>query len=560
MTVTAEEIRSQRLHEEREFYLDSANLLDFVKDFGAAPDAQEFPHGAGLQWADEWPAYKHDDQGVPLYLSELILWPRGSFKSQVFTVGYVCQRIAKNPDIRIFVASETGKQARKFVNNAMKIIDSARYRELFGVHRNIDGSDWSVRSGFTSQLRSESAMHLKEPTLAPFGVGEVQTGAHWDLGIFDDIISQENTKTPEGIEKLDDWIGDMLAQLDPGSQHMVIGTHHHFADYYSKIKEDPEKARYFRITSHGWQEPDGKLFFPQRLTKDFIERQKKTMTPRLFACFYENQPISKEQQTFLPEYFRVIKDQDIPRAVWTYILTDFAFTSNNANDRCAFWCVSLDTNRVAYVREVLVGRWKPGDSVRILIDMWNRWIRYELKAVTCETGAHDELIRGLAEEVRRQTMTRVNFKPIMGRSEEIKRMRIEGIEPRFRTGDIYFAESFREQNANTFNIVVKEMTQWPFTTHDDIPDAISDLDKKDAKDHFVCQHPPPGWGPTPISRYQPSTINGQWNKAMAVDPREMMRRLGILPGASQGDLYDARENQAPVGADLFQPGRRVKPL
>jgi len=544
--VDPNDIRERRIREEREFYSKRENLLDFVRDFGAAPDAEESPHGEGLAWISDWDVLVVDSEGRPLFKSKMILWPRGSFKSQVFTVGYIAWRIAMDPEIRIFIASETGRQARKFVDNVMRIVDSPKFRELFGVHK---GEQWN-KFGFVSRLRTK--VHLKEPTLAGFGVGEVQTGAHWNLGFLDDVVSQENTKTPESIVAMNDWVGDIMAQLDPGSQLGIVGTHHHHADLYSRIKKEVELRKGFQITSHSWSSnnaKDGKLFFPQRLTPEFIERQKAIMTPRLFSCFYENRPTSEEQQLFLPQYFRSIRDNEVPRAVWTYILTDFAFTSNNDNDRTCFWAVSLDANRVAYVRECLVGRWKPGDSIRVLIDMWNRWLRFDIKGATVEAGAHDELIRGLAEEVRRQTMTRIRFIPIMGRSQEIKNMRIEGIEPRFRRGDIYFCESFRETNHRMFNEMLREMTEWPFSAHDDIPDAISDLDKKDQKEHYVCPHPPVGWAPVAQQKYTPSLVDGKFNRTMVVDPREMLKRMGIS-GAVNSDILQNQSDKA-VGYDLF---------
>ena len=70
-------------------------------------------------------------------------------------------------------------------------------------------------------------------------------------------------------------------------------------------------------------------------------------------------------------------------------------------------------------------------------------------------------------------------------------MRIEAAEPRFRNGGIYFARSFREQNRK-WKPMFDEMTEWPYSTHDDIPDAISDLDKKDKDDKFYAPAPPAG--------------------------------------------------------------------
>jgi hypothetical protein len=243
------------------------------------------------------------------------------------------------------------------------------------------------------------------------------------------------------------WFGETLAQLDPGCRLFVIGTLHHYADIYCRIQKTPEIKKLFDISIHSWREKDNSLFFPGRITEKFVAQQRAIMPPRLFACFYENRPTTGEDQLFRPEYFRVILDQEVPDHVWTYILTDFAFIAEEKKkgraDRCAFWVVSIDCNRTAYVRDFYVGRWKPSDSVRIVCDLWDRYQYINLKAVGLEDTAHKELLSSLFDEVRRQTFTRPKLVPISGRSQEVKDRRIEAIEPRFRAGNIYFVQSRR---------------------------------------------------------------------------------------------------------------------
>src|SRR5690606_34575989 len=114
-SMSPEDLRALRLSKEAEYYKTVDGFLDFARDSGAAPDAQEQPHGRGareiLNW--KWKADPESKRGI--YTYKMQLWPRGSFKSAVFDVALVCWEIARNPNIRICVCSETGKQARKFV-------------------------------------------------------------------------------------------------------------------------------------------------------------------------------------------------------------------------------------------------------------------------------------------------------------------------------------------------------------------------------------------------------------------------------------------------------------
>lgn len=506
-----------------------------MRDCGAAPDAEYQPHGRYCQDMITWDGEPDpDNPEIINYRSKLVLWPRGSFKSQVFNIGQVCWLVAKDPNIRILVCSEVGRQARKFVAEAMKIIHSAWFEERFGIHK---GEDWKPGSGsFKSALRTRAG--IKDPTLQAAGVGEVQTGAHWDFVIMDDVCSQENTKTPESIEATWNWFGEIQSQLDPGTKLFMIGTLHHYADLYCKIMKDEELKKDFDISKYAWSnpvvDPAGKepaeLFFPTRLTRAWVASRKLRQVPRMYACFYENRPASADDQIFLPEYFHVVEDQDIPYSVWSYVLTDFAFTggekARDKDDRTVFWVISLDCHRVAYVRDIVFGRWKPSDSVRVLCRVWDQWsTQVHLKGISIEKTTHREMMQSLFEEVRRETMIRPKIIAIEGRSQEIKDMRIEASEPRYRRGDIYFARSLREQHRK-WNPMIDEMTEWPFSAHDDIPDSQSDLDKKNQDGRFYLPGPPVGWRAAVMpNRFQPPMVDGRMNPEINYDPRSMVKML-----------------------------------
>ena len=546
---TPAQIKKHRLKLEAEYYTTKEGFLDFARDCGAAPDAQEVPHGKGaieiLNW--KWTADPESERGI--YKGKIQLWPRGSFKSAVFNVALVCWEIAKNPNIRICVCSETGKQAKKFVKQAMKIIDSQWFRDRFGAHRK--DKEWREATGeFTSALRTIS--HVKESTLLAAGAGEVWTGSHWDLVLMDDVVSQENTKTIESLESMKHWFGEILAQLDPGCRILMIGTLHHFADLYCYIMKTREMRELFELSIHSWLNQDGSLFFPGRLTRAFVKNQKALMTPRMFSCFYENKPTTDEERIFKIDYFRVLKEEDIPSAVWTYLMTDWAFIAEERKkgraDRTAFWVVSIDANRVAYVRDFYVGRWKPSDSVRIACDLWDRYQHINMKGIIVEQVTHTELLSSLFEEIRRDTNTRPRIIPVPGRSQEIKEIRIESVEPRFRNANIYFSQNLRDQ-WKKWKPLIDEMTEWPFSTHDDIPDAISDIDKVDKEGKHVCQHPPLGFQSSTAFRHVPNMVNGGYNPDRGYPAEDFAKR-----DQQTGDGQDIWRNKS-AGQDQPHNGR-----
>lgn len=513
-----EEVRRERLLQERAYYTSEEGYLDFIRDCGASPDAQQQPHGIYCQDLIRWHGFP--DPEVPertLYKYKLVLWPRGTYKTAAFDVGHACWLIARDPNIRMFVGSETEALSTEIVGQIMDIVDSQWFRDRFGIHK---GKKWRYGDSFVSAQRTKT---LKEPTVQSISVGTTTVGFHWDVGFFDDVYGRKNTATLEQRNKVWDWIGEMMAQLDPGAKLFILGTLHHFDDGYCRILKDTKLRELFEVFVQAWCDPvvdplgnePTKLFFPKVLTRAFVGQQKLKMSPRQFACYYENKPFAGEQQLFKPEYFRVIRDQDIPGAVWTYILTDFAFVADENRtgepDSTCFWVVSMDTHRVAYVRDFYVGKVRLNDSCRVLCELWNAYQPLNLKGVTLEKASGSETVKSMLEEIRRQTFVMPRLIEIAGRNQIDKELRIEGIEPRFRRGDIYFAQSVRQEYSTKWKPMLDAMTEWPLTGHDDVPDAISDLDKTDDKGRYLLPGPPSMWHPLHIKRSEPITLDGRFN-------------------------------------------------
>lgn len=559
--VSVEDLRKERIRREAEYLTSELGYIDFIRQCGAAPDAQQDPHGRYAQDLIHWNGTEDPEApGRIIYKYKLVLWPRGSFKTQAFDIGHVCWVIARDRNVRVLIASETDKQSNKIVGAIMRIVDSQWFRERFGVRR---GTEW--RKGFFVDA-TRDRQGIKEPTLQATGVGSVQTGAHWDYVFMDDVCSQENTTSPEMIEKLWNWFGETLAQLDPGCKLFIIGTLHHFADIYCKIQKDQRLREMFEISIHAWSDPvidpdskvPAKLFFPGRLTRKYVSNQKRGMSSRLYACFYENKPFTEDTQIFKPQYFRVIEERDIPSSVWTYIFTDWAFIADEKKkgraDRTCFWVVSIDCNRVAYVRDFVVGRWKPTDSVRVACDLWSQYQTINTKAIGVEATTHKDLILSIFEEVRRQTFVRPHFVEIEGRNQETKDRRIESMEPRWRRGDIYISRRVRDSFTYKWKPMLDEMTEWPFSEHDDIPDALSDIDKQNPQTMaYYFPSPPNDWMPNVAARYEAPTIDGRFNPRVQFGAKTPRQEHDIWGAKSSTGAPDSLfKGQQQGSGDLFK--------
>jgi hypothetical protein len=67
-----------------------------------------------------------------------------------------------------------------------------------------------------------------------------------------------------------------------------------------QVKE-PER-RVWQVMKRAAHNPDGSLWFPTRLTAEWLADQKASLSPYLYASQYENEYISSEDRRFKPEW------------------------------------------------------------------------------------------------------------------------------------------------------------------------------------------------------------------------------------------------------------------
>lgn len=84
------------------------------------------------------------------------------------------------------------------------------------------------------------AFKLKDPTISCVGSGGTILSKRADLIIGDDILDEENTRTPEQRKKMFDWyVNVLLPVLEPDGMVVIDGTVWHPEDLYHKLMDDP---------------------------------------------------------------------------------------------------------------------------------------------------------------------------------------------------------------------------------------------------------------------------------------------------------------------------------
>jgi len=207
-------------------------------------------------------------------------------------------------------------------------------------------------------------------------------------------------------------------------------------------------------------EPDGTLFFPQKLSQEFLDSAKRTMGSYLFANQYLNQIIPSELQSFKKEWFKYI--DEYPQKLTTFIFIDPALSESDGADYTGIVVVSVDTKKDWYIRYAKRHRLSP---TRLIDYIFELNAQYKPNGIGIEEVAYQKaLLYFLSEEMRRRNVV-LPVTGIKPPTDKTKQMRILSLVPRFEWNHIFLSRGLQDLEL--------ELLQFPRGTHDDIIDALA---------------------------------------------------------------------------------------
>lgn len=168
---------------------------------------------------------------------KLILLPRGHQKSTIITVCWTIQQLLKNPNLTVGIYSATWKLSKDLLHQIKNILTTSPLKSLYGPFN--QSNRWTIESVDISQ---KSGALKKDPSISTGGLDSGKTGSHCDLMLFDDVVTPENTGTPEQTRKTIEAFKDCLPLLNPGGKIVVIGTRYTQGDLYGELIETEARS------------------------------------------------------------------------------------------------------------------------------------------------------------------------------------------------------------------------------------------------------------------------------------------------------------------------------
>jgi len=393
----------------------------------------------------------------------LILQPIGSFKSSCVTVGFSCQEICKDRDIRILLDSETKAIAVDYLAEIKaNFEDNQRLRWLYGNF--VPKKGW--RGDEIRVLGREK--RYKEPTVATSGIDNPTTERHFPILIIDDLVSNVNSKTPEQRAKVLDHFKNILHRVeDENSLVIVVGTRWNFFDVYSYIIDYMEEE-FDTLILDAEDDGEGKLLFPEKLTKIFLMGEKKRLGS-MYSALYRNKPVIAESQLFKPEWFKDIYYKgmsadgpgELPADL--ILLTTVDPAQSSLDESCYYVVLTAGYSQLnkLYVDDVRFGHWTPDEGISHIIASR---LLYNPRKTGIETNAFQIYVKDNLQKELDKRRLYMNIVELPHYGKMSKDQRIETLEPWFKNGDIRIRKGITE--------IEEEALQYP-KGKKDVLDALA---------------------------------------------------------------------------------------
>lgn len=210
--------------------------------------------------------------------------------------------------------------------------------------------------------------------------------------------------------------------------------------------------------------PDGSLFFPQRLTHEFLENAKRTMGSFIFANQYLNEVFPDSDRKFKPEWFRYY--EKLPEKYNTFAFIDPAISTEDGADYTAIVIVRVDADGNWYLMVANRDRITPTQIIDKMFEIHNQ---FNCQIIGVEDVAYQRALLYMLDEEMRRRGKLIPVKGVRPSTSKSKETRIMGLIPRFEWGRIFLARGLTDFET--------ELLQFPRGKHDDEIDALAYLEQ-----------------------------------------------------------------------------------
>lgn len=440
-------------------------------------------------WLDDaLPAAVDAPEGVKLACAA----PRGEAKTTFVDVFFLVWCVVTDRKRYILIIADAFEQAASFLEAVKVELESnPRLTADYPAHCG-EGRVWNVGTVIT-------ARNIK---IQAFGAGKrmrgLRHGPHRpDLALLDDLENDENVRSPEQRDKLENWLLRTVLSLGPADDSMdviYIGTILHYDSVLARTLKKPQwRGKTFRAVERMpdrldlwelWERiykvpPDG----PDKARAFYVGNQEKmdagavvswpTFRPlytlmckrvenrAAFDAEQQNDPLVGDAAPFATV---MVYWTELPSGLLYFGACDPSLgKAGQGRDPSALLVGGLDReNMRLYEVEADIRKRHPDRIIQDLIALQRRWscLMWAVEAVQFQEFFADVLVREAARQGLPLPVT-----PLKNNTDKL--LRIESLHPYFCQGRILL-------NPDS-HVLIDQLRHFPMADHDDGPDALEML-------------------------------------------------------------------------------------
>jgi phage terminase large subunit-like protein len=436
----------------------------------------------------------------------LDLWARDHRKSTIITFAKTIQDILAShgddplphwqgmePTFGIF--SHTRGIASEFVRQIKQELEQndilrALFPDVLYENPERDAPRWSVQNGLTVRRRSNP----KEATVEGWGLVDGQpTSKHFNVLVYDDVVTKESVSNPEMIKKTTDSWELSLNLGDRNPRMRGIGTRYHFADTWRAIIDRGAlKKRQYAATDDGTL--TGK---PVYLTEPELRKKIQNMGPYTASAQLLQNPIADSKQTFKREWLEHRYPADVSWDGMTRVLLcDPANSKTKKSDYTTMAVIGLGEDRNYYLLDFIRDRLNLSERASEYFRLHRKWRPHRCGYE--EYGLQSD-IQHLQDKMKNPPY---HFEIDVLAGKLSKEDRINRLIPVCSEGRLWMPDALYRTNSEgkleelISVLIEQEFLAWPVPVHDDGLDVIARV--FDVED---LQFPEPVPEPTRDDRY-----------------------------------------------------------
>jgi predicted phage terminase large subunit-like protein len=396
----------------------------------------------------------------------LDLWFREGYKSSLITYGLTIQDILRNPNVTVGIFSYNRPTAKAFLRQIKREFEmnellKGLFPDVLWANPSSDAPKWSEDEGIVVRRN----INPKESTVEAWGLVDGQpTGRHFQLVVYDDVVTLDSVTTPEMCQKtIRAW--EMSRNLgSEGGRTRYIGTRYSYNDAYGEIlRRGVAKPRIYPVYDSDKN--------PVLLSRERIEQKRKELGVYVFASQMLQNPVADEAQNFKEEWLQTWSAQTT-KNLRSYILVDPASKKKKNSDYTAMIVIGLGVDKNYYIIDMIRDRMNLTERTQVLFGLHKV---YQPVAVGYEEYGMQSDIEHL-QYVMEQENYRFPIYPLGGKVG--KEDRIRGLVPIFEQKRMFIPQMcIRPQHdgktLDLTKVFIEEYKTFPVGQHDDMMDALA---------------------------------------------------------------------------------------